>query len=91
MADEKKTELENAPEKAPKAEKKADKPSIWARLGVWYKSLKSECKKVSWASWKSVKSNSITVIVTAVIFAAVLGILDYCFSSAVVGLSRLIG
>ena len=89
MADnEKKTELEQT---APKAEKaKSDKPSIWARLGTWFKSCKSECKKISWASWKSVKSNSLVVLVCVIIFSIVLGLLDYCFSGAIVGLSRLI-
>ncbi len=73
-----------------KSEKaKSDKPSTWERIKTWFRSVKSECKKINWASWKSVRSNSIVVIVCVVIFSAVLAILDYCFSGAVVGLSRL--
>lgn len=89
---EKKTGLDTAKETKPtKAEKaKSDKPSIWTRLGTWLKAVKSECKKISWASWKSVQSNSIIVIVCVIILSAVIGILDYCFSGAIVGLSRLI-
>lgn len=73
-----------------KSEKaKSDKPSTWERIKAWFRSVKSECKKINWASWKSVRSNSIVVIVCVVIFSAVLAILDYCFSGAIVGLSRL--
>ena len=84
---EKKTAPEAAKETKPA---KADKPSLWSRLTAWFRSVKSECKKVSWASWKSVQSNSIIVIVCVLILSVVIGILDYCFSGAIVGLSRLI-
>lgn len=93
MADQdKKTGLEKADaSKAVKEQKpKDDKPSVWQRLGVWFKSVKSECKKISWASWNSVRSNSIIVIVTVVIASVVIGLLDYCFSGAIVGLSRIL-
>ena len=82
---EKKTELGKSAEK-----QKSDKPSVWQRLTAWFKSLKSECKKIAWASFKSVRSNSVIVLVCVVIIAVVLGLLDYCFSSAIVGLSRLL-
>ena len=80
---EKNTEVKkNDTQKPEKA--KSDKPSTWNRIKAWFKSVKSECKKINWASWKSVRSNSIVVIVSAA-----LAILDYCFSGAIVGLSRL--
>ncbi len=85
---ENKTDLQKAPKEA--KPQKQDKPSVWQRIGTWFKSLKSECKKISWANWKSVRSNSVIVLVCVIIFSAVLGILDYCFSSAIVGLSRLL-
>lgn len=89
---EKKTGLDTAKETKPaKAEKaKSDKPSVWSRISAWFRSCKSEAKKVSWASWKTVQSNSIIVIVSVIIISIVVGILDYCFSGAIVGLSRLI-
>jgi len=86
---EKKTALDTSKETKPE-KVKADKPSIWKRLGAWLKSVKSECKKVSWASWKTVQSSSIIVIVCVLIISAIIGVLDYCFSGAIVGLSRLI-
>ena len=78
---EKKTETQKAP--------KETKPSAWKRLCTWFKSLKSECKKISWASWKSVRSNSIIVIVCVIIFSAVLAILDLAFNGAISGLARI--
>lgn len=91
---ENKTELEQSDAAAKKPAKetkpKEDKPSLGQRIGTWFKSLKSECKKISWASWSSVRSNSLIVIVAVIIVSVVLGILDYCFSGAIVGLSRII-
>ena len=84
-------EKKTAPEAAKEAKPaKADKPSLWSRLTAWFRSVKSECKKVSWASWKTVQSSSIIVIVCVLIISAIIGVLDYCFSGAIVGLSRLI-
>ena len=75
-----------------KAEKpaKEKKPSLWKRLGAWFKSLRSEAKKISWASFKSVRYNSLVVIVAVIICSIIIGLLDYGFSAAIVGLSRLI-
>jgi preprotein translocase SecE subunit len=84
-------EKKTAPEAAKEAKPaKADKPSLWSRLTAWLRSVKSECKKVSWASWKTVRSSSVIVIVCVLIISAIIGVLDYCFSGAIVGLSRLI-
>ena len=69
---------------------KQEKTSFFKKIGLWFKSLKSECKKISWASLKSVQSNSTIVIICVVVISIVLGLLDYCFSNAIVGLSRLI-
>ena len=37
---------------------KPKKPSIFSRIGAWFKSCKSEMKKVVWASWSSVSGAS---------------------------------
>ena len=89
---EKKNELEKTADKKPaKAEKqKSDKPSLWSRLTSWFRSVKSESKKVSWASFKTVRNNSIIVSVCVLACSIVLGILDYLFNSAIVGLGMLI-
>ena len=88
MADnEKKTAEIKAAEKPAKA--KDGKPSFFKRAIAWLKTVRAECKKVTWASWDSVKQNSIVVIVTSIVCAVFLGILDYAFNSAILGLSRL--
>lgn len=74
-----------------KVEKKAKaaKPSLISRISAWFRSLRSEAKKVSWASAAAVRKNSIIVIVSVIVLSAVLGITDYLLSGAVVGLSRI--
>ncbi len=90
MADkEKKTAEGAAPASDKPAKKKDDKPSLFKRAVAWLKTVRAECKKVTWASWESVRQNSIVVIVTTIVFAVFLGILDYAFNSAILGLSRL--
>ena len=71
-------------------EKKAKGPSVFSRIGAWFRSLRSEAKKVSWASAASVRKNTIIVIVCVVILSAVIGILDYLLSGSIVGLYDLI-
>ena len=93
MAENEKKALEADQKKADKAAEKPakeKKPSIWKRLGAWFKSLRSEAKKISWASFKSVRYNSIVVIVCVVICSIIIGLFDYGFSAAIDGLSRLI-
>ncbi|MBR4961795.1 MAG: preprotein translocase subunit SecE [Clostridia bacterium] len=93
MAENEKKALEAEQKKTEKAAEKPakeKKPSIWKRLGAWFKSLRSEAKKISWASFKSVRYNSIVVIVCVVICSIIIGLLDYGFSAAIDGLSRLI-
>lgn len=90
MAEKEKKALEAAKAEKPAKQEKDKKPSVFKRLGAWFKSLRSESKKISWASWESVRSNSIIVIIAAVICSVVIGLLDYGFSAAIVGLSHLI-
>ncbi len=56
--------------------KKAKKPGFFARLGQKFKNLKSEAKKVTWASPKSVFKSFFVVVVSVGIIALVLGLLD---------------
>jgi len=94
MAENEKKALEA--EQNAKADKPAEKPvkekkpSVWKRLAAWFKSLRAEAKKISWASFKSVRYNTIVVIVCVIICSIITGLLDYGFSAAIVGLSRLI-
>ena len=72
------------------AKAKTKKPSIFSRFGAWLKSCKSEMKKVVWASWSSVKSNTLMVLVCIIVVSAVIGLVDYLFSQGFTILGRLI-
>ena len=69
---------------------KSDRPSIFSRIGSWFRSLRSEAKKISWESAASVRKNAIIVIVCVLILSVVIGLLDYLLSGSIVGLNRLI-
>lgn len=86
-------EKKSADKKADKADKKAkksDKPALRTRMGAWFKAFKSEFGKIVWTSPRAVLMNTAMVIVTVAIVAAVIGLLDYVFSTTIVGLSRII-
>ena len=96
---EKKTQDTEAAEKvtkvAAKAESKphkakSDKPSIGTRISTWFRTTRAELKKIVWTPRKTVIRNSILTIVVMAVFGLVIGLLDYAFSSAIVGLSLII-
>lgn len=48
-------------------------------IAGYFRELKSELKKVSWPSWKQVRKNTGVVIITMVVVAAVVALLDFAF------------
>lgn len=91
MADNEKKTPDTAEVKPQKAEKtpakKSDKPSVFARAAAWCRSAKAEMKKVVWTPRDTVIRNSLLTLVVMAVTGAVIGLLDYVFSSAIVGLS----
>ena len=81
-------ENEKKTEKKVKAEEK--KPSFFSRIGAWFRSLKAECKKITWASPKLVKQNTIIVVIAVAIVSIVIGLLDLGFNETIQGLATLI-
>ncbi len=81
-------ENEKNTEKKVKTEEK--KPSLFSRLGAWFRSLKAECKKITWATPKLVKQNTLVVVVCVAIISVVIGLLDLAFSQTIMGLAYLI-
>ena len=73
-----------------KVEKKAKKPNVFSRFAARLRSCKAELKKVVWASPKTVKTNTILVLVVMIVVAAVIGLVDLIFSQGIVLLSELI-
>ena len=94
------TAVRNAPvEKkgAAKADKKKDapkaktgKPSLGARLGKKWREFKAEFKKIVWSSRRDTFNNTLLVVVSAIIIAVVIGVLDFAFSNLLSALGKLI-
>ena len=70
------------PAKVDKAKKdakpeKKSKPSVPARIGKWFKEMKSELKKVQWPSAKQTVNNTVIVIVCCVVIGLFIGVFDW--------------
>ena len=59
------------------------------KVGKFFRSLKSESKKVVWLPWNQVRKSTIVVIIVVVIVAIVIGVLDAAFASGIGALSNL--
>ena len=70
--------------------KKKDKPSLGSRILAWCRTTKAELKKIVWTPKKTVLKNTAVTLVGAVALSIIIGILDYLFSSAIVGLSLIL-
>ena len=75
MADEKKT---------------AKKPSVFARIGASFKNFKAEFKKIVWSSRKDTFHNTVLVIVSIIVVAVAIGLLDIGFSSLLSAIAKLV-
>ena len=76
-----------------KTEKKEKKPSkianFFRKIGEKIKGLKSEWKKISWASPKSTFKNFLLVLVIVICFAVALAVIDTVCGLGVVGINTL--
>ena len=88
----KEVSAKEAPQKA-----KVKKPTLFSRLSAgfaklaaWLKTCKAEMKKIVWANWDNVKSNTIMVLICIVVVSAIIGVLDLLFSQGIVVLSILL-
>ena len=74
-------------------ETKVKKPSkignFFRKLGEKIKGLKSEWKKISWASPKSTFKNFLLVLVIVICFAVALAVIDTVCGLGVVGINTL--
>ena len=64
-------------------------PSRREKTLKFLRSLKSECKKISWYTWKQTLKGSVIVIGVAVVLAIAIGLLDYGFSEGIIALTDL--
>jgi preprotein translocase SecE subunit len=58
-------------------------------VGKWWKSYKSELKKIVWSPWKQVRKNSLVVFVVVVACTAIICALDLVFSQGILTLGGL--
>ena len=87
-----------APAKPAKADKKKDvkaekksKPGFFARIGKWFKELKSELKKVQWPTKKQTINNTVIVIVCCIIVGICIWVFDALAGSVITALLDLFG
>ncbi len=69
---------------------KPKKPSIWKRIGKFFKDYKSEFNKLVWPTPKQLLKNSSVVLVTIVIVGACLALVDYALHTGLFQLKDLI-
>lgn len=72
------TEIMKAEEdkKVVKVKKKSDKPNIFKRIGIKFKEMGSELKKVTWPSFKTVLKGTGTVLLVVFSFLIVISLVD---------------
>ena len=63
----------------------------WNGLTKWFRGMKSELKKVVWPTWPQVLNNTVVVIVVSIIFAIVIGLIDYLAYEGIKALLAAIG
>ena len=65
-----------------KAEKN-DKPGFFARVGKWFRDMKSELKKVQWPTRKQTINNTLIVIACVIVVGIVIALFDFVAGEAV--------
>ena len=75
-------------DKADKAKKdkkpeKKSKPGVFARLGKWFRDMRSELKKVQWPTRKQTVNNTLIVIACVVVVGIFIWIFDFIANSAI--------
>ncbi len=71
---------------ADKKDKKSDKnakPGIFARLGKWFRDMKSELKKVQWPTRKQTINNTLIVIACVIVVGIFIALFDFVASEAI--------
>ena len=72
------------------AEKTTKKPSIWSRMGKFFKDCKSEFKKLVWPTKQQLLKNSALVLVSIIVVGAFLALVDVTLNWGVFELKDLI-
>ena len=79
MAEIEKTEAKVQEKKAAKKPAKDKKPSLFARIGKFFREYKAELKKVTWPTKSQLINNTIVILVFVIIVTVILSVLDLGF------------
>ena len=66
------------------------KESFWEKVKRFFRSYRSEVKKIVWFSWDQTWKNTLVVLVIAIAIAVVVGLLDWGFTKGIIALSGLV-
>ena len=72
------------------AENTNKKPSIWSRMGKFFRDCKSEFKKLVWPTKQQLLKNSALVLVSIVVVGISLALVDFGLNKGVFALKDLI-
>lgn len=61
---------------AKKDKKSEKKPGIFARIGKWFRDMKSELKKVQWPTRKQTVNNTLIVIACVIVVGVCIALFD---------------
>ncbi|MDD6265773.1 MAG: preprotein translocase subunit SecE [Clostridia bacterium] len=69
---------------------KSNKPSFKTRIAKLWRDFKSEFKKIVWSSKRNTFNNTVLVIVSMIVVAVVIALLDLGFAKLIAWLGKLI-
>ena len=76
-------ENENQAVQAKKDKKSEKKPGFFARVGKWFRDMKSELKKVQWPTRKQTVNNTLIVIACVVVVGICIALFDFVAGEAI--------
>ena len=76
-------ENENQAVQAKKDKKSEKKPGFFARVGKWFRDMKSELKKVQWPTRKQTINNTLIVIACVVVVGICIALFDFVAGEAI--------
>ena len=90
MAENEKVEQAVQAKKDKKSDKNA-KPGFFARMGKWFRDMKSELKKVQWPTRKQTINNTLIVIACVVVVGVFIWLFDFIANNGIRLLMSLLG
>ena len=69
--------------KAKKDKKSESKPGFFARIGKWFRDMRSELKKVQWPTKKQTINNTLIVIACVIVVGVFIALFDLVAQQAI--------